>query len=164
MALETLEPYDIISDITSLLPSQALEASPALTREKYLQDLWTVFSEPALIDPQLAEMHQLWFEVWNGCCFQMISLISFQCRQPDVRELWQARYPPKGAKHSLKGSTRQAALRTVLTLEHMLARVPREQFPELHRSFSVLYLDYLMLMGVMCEWIHLFKESRNSQP
>ena len=41
-------------------------------------------------------------------------------------------------------------MRTVLTLETIIEQVPSEQLPELHRSFSELYLDYIMLMGVVC--------------
>ncbi len=62
-SLQELKPFDIIIDVTGLQPSQALEASPALNKEKYLRDVWNIFKEDALIDPKLAEMHQRWFEV-----------------------------------------------------------------------------------------------------
>ena len=57
-----LAPYDIVEDLTVVLPSQPLDVSHGLSKQKYARDLWTIFSEEALVDKRLADMHKNWFE------------------------------------------------------------------------------------------------------
>ena len=62
MALPDLVPYDIVQDLTLVLPSQPLTFSAGFSKQKYAHDLWNIFSEEAFVDPKLAEMHKAWFK------------------------------------------------------------------------------------------------------
>ena len=62
VALPELVPYDIVEDLALVLPSQPLEFSAGFSKQRYARDLWTIFSEEALLDPKLAAMHKAWFE------------------------------------------------------------------------------------------------------
>ena len=57
-----LAPYELVEDLTLVLPSQPLDVCHGLTKQKYVRDLWTIFKEEALPDQRLAEMHKKWFE------------------------------------------------------------------------------------------------------
>lgn len=61
--LPELVPYDLVEDLTLVLPSQPLEVSAGFSKQKYAQDLWMIFREEAFVDQRLAEMHKTWFEV-----------------------------------------------------------------------------------------------------
>lgn len=65
MSLPELLPYDVIENLALVLPSQALDVSNGLSKQKYARDLWKIFSEEAFVDRKLAEMHKAWFEA--GC-------------------------------------------------------------------------------------------------
>ena len=58
-----LVPFDIVEDLTLVLPSQPLDVSHGLSKQKYVRDLWTRFKEEALVNQRLEEMHKKWFEV-----------------------------------------------------------------------------------------------------
>lgn len=62
MELPVLVPYDLVEDLTLVLPSQPLDVSSGFSKQKYARDLWMVFSEEAFVDRKLAEMHKAWFE------------------------------------------------------------------------------------------------------
>ena len=67
-------------------------------------------------------------------------------------ELWESRYPSNvAAGPSNKASTRSGVLRSVRTLELVLDRVSVSKLPALYKSLSRLYLDYIMLMCVVCK-------------
>ena len=137
VTLTELVPYDIVEDLSLLLPSQPLDVSAGLSKPKYARDLWTIFSEEAFADPKLAEMHKAWFEI----------------RKPDARELWESRYPSDGvAAPGNRGSRRQEVLRIVRTLELVVDQISLQQMPALYKSLSRLRLDYIMLMCVVCKF------------
>lgn len=61
--LPDLVPYDVVEDLTLVLPSQPLDVSAGFSKQRYARDLWTIFSEEAFVDRRLADMHKAWFEV-----------------------------------------------------------------------------------------------------
>ncbi|KAF6227530.1 hypothetical protein HO173_012169 [Letharia columbiana] len=147
--LPDLVPYDVVEDLTLVLPSQPLDVSAGFSKQRYARDLWTIFSEEAFVDRRLADMHKAWFEV----------------RKPDARELWESRYPSgEAAGPSNKASNRHGVLRTVRTLELVIDRVSARQMPALHKSLSRLHLDYIMLMCVVCERSKYLDKARQYFP
>ena len=68
-------PYDLVEDLTLVLPSQPLDVSDGLTEQKYSRDLWTIFKEEALVDQRLADMHKKWFEVSRSALYVRSRLI-----------------------------------------------------------------------------------------
>ncbi len=62
MALPEPAPYDIVEDLTLVLPSQPLDFSAGFFKQKYARDIWVIFSEEAFVDRGLAEMHKAWLE------------------------------------------------------------------------------------------------------
>ena len=148
-------PYDLVEDLTLVLPSQPLDVSYGLTKQRYARDLWTIFKEEALVDQGLAAMHKKWFEASRPAHHVRSRLICahLQVRKPDAQELWESRYPvDETTGLNIKGSNRQGMLRTVRTLELVLDQVPMHQMPALHLSLSRVHLDYIMLMCIMCKF------------
>lgn len=136
MALPELVPYDLVEDLSLVLPSQPFDVSAAFSEQRYARDLWAIFKEEAFVDQKLAEMHRKWFEA----------------RKPNAQELWESRYPSgNAAGFSNNPSNRSGVLRIVRTLELALDQISAEQMPALHLSLSRLHLDYIMLMCVMCK-------------
>ena len=62
-ALPELVPFELVEDVTMVLPSRPFDISSGFSKQKYARDLWTIFQEEALPDPKLAEMHKEWFKV-----------------------------------------------------------------------------------------------------
>ena len=153
MALPELVPYELVEDLTLVLPSQPFEVSSGFSKQRYARDLWTIFQEEALVDRRLDAMHQKWFKASKLVppVSALTNFCHFKVRKPDVGELWECRHPAgEGAELSNKASTRQGVLRTVRTLELVLDQVTAQQMPELHLSLSRLHLDYIMLMCIIC--------------
>ena len=62
MGLPEPAPYDIVEDLTLVLPSQPLDFSAGFSKQRYTRDVWAIFSEEAFVDRKLAKMHKIWFE------------------------------------------------------------------------------------------------------
>lgn len=62
MASPELAPYDLVEDLTLVLPSQPLDVIAGFSKQRYARDLFMIFSEEAFVDQKLAEMHKAWFE------------------------------------------------------------------------------------------------------
>ncbi|KAL8826994.1 MAG: hypothetical protein Q9191_003455 [Dirinaria sp. TL-2023a] len=76
---EPLNPYEIPEPVDAIEPSELLSL-PGFSKEVYAQDMFLIFSASTQSNPELAEMHEAWFD----------------SRKPSLEELWQSRHPAHG--------------------------------------------------------------------